>query len=82
METKQVSLAEAKAHLSELSELACAGETVIITKHGKAVGRLSAPEKPRKPIDLEALRRLTAGMPYQAEGAGQFMRRYRESERY
>ncbi|KPV39950.1 prevent-host-death protein [Thiohalorhabdus denitrificans] len=82
MDTKQVSLGEAKAHLSELTELASAGETVIITKHGKAVGRLSAPEKPRKPIDLEALRRLTADMPYQPEGAGQFMRRYRESERY
>ena len=82
MDIKEVSLSEAKAHLSELAELAGAGETVIITKHGKAVGRLSAPEKPRKPIDLEALRRLTARMPYQEEEAGAFMRRYRESERY
>lgn len=43
MSDKTVSLAEAKAHLSELTEWVAAGEDVIITKHGKAVAWLSRP---------------------------------------
>lgn len=82
MESKIVSLADAKAHLSELAELAAAGETVVITKRGKPVVRLSKPETPRKPVDLAALRRLTANMPPQAESAGSFMRNVRDQSRY
>jgi antitoxin (DNA-binding transcriptional repressor) of toxin-antitoxin stability system len=77
-----VSLADAKARLSELVERAAAGETVIITKRGKPVLRLSRPENPRSPVDLEALRRLTASMPRQSESAGSFVRRLRDDGRY
>lgn len=77
-----VSLADAKARLSELAELAAAGETVVITKRGKPVVRLSKPTAPRQPVDLAALRRLSAGMPAQAESAGSFMRGVRDQERY
>ena len=79
---KTVTLADAKARLSELTELAAAGESVIITKRGKPVARLSRPERPRKPVDVEALRRLTASMPAQAEEAAEFIRRMREDARY
>ena len=82
MEDRTVSLADAKAHLSELTELAAMGETVLITKRGKPVARVSRPEPPRKPVDLATLRRLTAGMPAQTEDAGSFMRRLREDTRY
>lgn len=82
MSDKTVSLAEAKAHLSELTERAAAGEDVVITKHGKPVGRLSRPERPRLPVDLRAMRELTARMPEQAEAAGEFMRRLRDESRY
>ena len=82
MEEKTVTLADAKAHLSELTELAAAGEPVIITKHGKPVARMSQPERPRQPIDLEALRRLTASMPPQADEAAEFVRRMREDARW
>ena len=40
MEEKIITLADAKAHLSELTELAAAGETVIITKRGKPLVKL------------------------------------------
>jgi len=82
MEEKTITLAEAKARLSELTELAAAGEPVIITKRGKPVARMSQPERPRQPIDLEALRRLTASMPPQADEAAEFVRRMRDDSRY
>jgi antitoxin (DNA-binding transcriptional repressor) of toxin-antitoxin stability system len=82
MEEKTVTLADAKTHLSELTERAAAGEEVIITKRGKPVARISQPERPRKPIDLYALRHLTDSMLPQPEDAGEFMRNMRENSRY
>lgn len=82
VEEKKVTLADAKAHLSELTELAAAGEPVIITKRGKPIARMSQPERPRQPIDLEMLRRLTASMPPQEDDAADFVRRMREDARY
>lgn len=76
------SLAEAKAHLSALVELAEAGETVEITRRGKLVACVTPPEKELKPIDVEALRRLAARLPIQKQGAGEFVRNMRDSERY
>jgi len=77
-----VSLAEAKARLSELTQLAAAGEEVVITKRGKPVVRLSRPEIPRQQIDLQSLRELTARMPVQPETSGTFMRRLRDDSRF
>lgn len=77
-----VNLADAKARLSELAELAAAGDTVVITKRGKPVAQLTRLETPRKPVDLGILQRLTASMPAQIEDAGSFMRRLRDEARY
>jgi prevent-host-death family protein len=77
-----VSLAEAKARLSELVTRAAEGETVQITRRGKPIAQLAPIQKPRKPVDIEALRALTASMPEQSESAGDFMRRLRNSSRY
>jgi antitoxin (DNA-binding transcriptional repressor) of toxin-antitoxin stability system len=82
MDDTTVSLAEAKARLSELTELAAAGEEVVITKRGKPVVRLSRPEVARRPVDLEVLRALTARMPEQPEESSEFMRRVRDESRY
>lgn len=82
MDSKTVSLADAKARLSELAELAAAGETVVITRHGKPVVRMTRPESPRKPVDLKQLQQLTASMPPQTEDAGEFMRQMRDNARY
>jgi prevent-host-death family protein len=79
---ESVSLAEAKARLSELVARVVEGETVQITKHGKPVAQIAPIQKPRKPIDVEALRALTRKMPMQSESAGEFIRRMRDSDRY
>jgi prevent-host-death family protein len=79
---KQVNLAHAKAHLSELVERAAAGEPICITRRGKPVAQLSAVERPRKPVDVAALRALTDRMPMQQESAGDFVRRIRDEDRY
>jgi prevent-host-death family protein len=79
---KSVSVAEAKAHLSDLISKAAEGETVNITRRGKPVARLIAVQKPRKKVDVEMLRRVTEGMPPQKQSAGDFIREMRDSDRY
>ena len=79
---KSVSISEAKAHLGDLIERAEAGEIVYIVRRGKRVAKLSAPDVPRKPIDVEALRRITKSMPRQRVSAGEFIRKMRDTDRY
>lgn len=82
MPDKTVSIADAKAHLSELTERAAAGETVVITRRGKPIARMSSAALPRKPVDLQRLRGITADMPRQPEDAATLVRRMRDEERY
>lgn len=77
-----VSLADAKAHLSELVDRAARGESVRITRRGKPVAQLVPVPAPREPIDVAALRALVATMRPQAEPAGEFVRRMRDEDRY
>jgi len=77
-----VSLTDAKARLSELVDRAQSGEEFCITRRGKPVAKIIAIERARKPIDVEALRKLTASMPMSEEAAGEFIRRMRDEARY
>ena len=77
-----ISIAEAKAHFSELVDRAEAGETVRITRRGKPVARLVPETKKKKRIDVEALRRLTESSPWQPVSAGEFVRKMRDEDRY
>jgi prevent-host-death family protein len=77
-----VTLADAKTHLSALIDRVESGETVEITRRGKPVARIVGIDRPRKPIDWDALRKLRESMPMQEESAGDFMRRMRDDERY
>jgi prevent-host-death family protein len=79
---KSVSVAEAKAHLSDLISRAADGETVNITRRGKPVAQLVAVRKPRKKINVEMLKKITDGMPLQKQSAGDFIREMRDSDRY
>jgi|GEM_PF-618508 len=58
-----ITLAEAKAHLSELVDRVEAGASIDITRRGKPVARLTAPERPRKRIEAALLQALTATLP-------------------
>jgi prevent-host-death family protein len=77
-----VSLADAKAQLSDLIERAMRGEDVRITRRGKPVARLVAIDRERKPIDLAELRALTDAMTPQTESAGSWLRAVRDESRY
>ena len=58
-----VSIADAKAHLSELVERAAGGEAVQITRRGKPIAQIVAAKAPRKRIDSAALRAMVDKMP-------------------
>ena len=77
-----VNIADAKARLSELVELAATGERVIITKRGKPVLELSRPQALPRPVDLDQLRALTKGMPRQKQSAAVALRKLRDEARY
>ena len=77
-----VNIAQAKAHLSELIERAEAGETVEITRRGKPVAKLGPIEPQKTRFDAAELARFTAGMTPQKQGAGEFIREMRDSDRY
>lgn len=79
---ESINLADAKTHLSDLVERASAGEEIEIMKRGKPMAKLVPIERPRKPIDFEALRKLTEGMKKSPESAGDFVRRMRDDDRY
>lgn len=77
-----ISLAEAKAHLSDLVDRVEAGASIDITRRGKAVARLTAVARPRKRIDASLLRGLTASMPPQVESAADLVRSMRDDDRF
>jgi antitoxin (DNA-binding transcriptional repressor) of toxin-antitoxin stability system len=77
-----VSVAEAKAHLSELLDRVERGEEIVITRRGRPIARVSAHQPPRKPIDFAAIDAIRESMPFQEESAGDFIRRMRDEDRY
>ena len=79
---EEVTVAEAKAHLSELIERAERGQPVQITRRGKLVARITGVERRVKPIDLNELRALTASQPAQPEPARSWLISVRDEERY
>jgi prevent-host-death family protein len=82
MTMKSYSLADAKARLSELVDRAAAGEAVEITRRGKPVAQLVPAQRPRKPIDVAALRAVAETMPKQKESTRRLIRRMRDDSRY
>ena len=51
-----VSVAEAKNNLPELTRAVEEGESVVITRNGKPVAQLSPPPPPRREVRFDALR--------------------------
>ena len=75
-----VSLAQAKARLSELLDNVEAGQDVIITRRGKAVAHLSAAVGPKEPLPLQELARFRATMPRLRRPAAELLRDLRDAE--
>jgi prevent-host-death family protein len=77
-----VNLSDAKARLSELVDRAESGEEVTILRRGRAVAKLVPIAKPRRKLDFDAISAVTSRMPYCEEGAGDFIRKMRDSDRF
>ena len=77
-----ISIAEAKAHLSELVDRVAAGETISITRRGKPVAQLTAVSEPRRPIDMVSIAAFTATLPASNVDAETLVRAMRDDERY
>lgn len=82
MPDKTYSLAETRSRLGELAERAAGGETLVITRRGKPIARLSPPSRTRKPIDPLFLRKVTERMPAMPKCAAAAVRRMRDDARY
>lgn len=78
----QVNLTDVGAELGALVERVEAGEVVEITRHGESVARLIPARGPRKPIDLDMLQALTAGMPATSHDAVTLVRSMRDDDRF
>ena len=74
----EMSVAQAKAHLSEILDRVEAGETVTITRRGRPVARVSGIAAPKKPIDLEALRKFRESQPMSERSAAEMIREMRD----
>ena len=82
MSTSRINLAHAKARLSELTELADQGQTIVITRHGKPVAQLTKPKGMRRPLRLEDLQQVTKPQPRQRESTARFIRDMRDASRF
>jgi len=76
-----VSVAEAKARLSEILARIEGGGEVVITRRGHPVARLSAVRSPKKPIDFRALDSLRARQAAAKTSSVVLLRRMR-NEKY
>ena len=71
-----ISVADAKAHLSELLDRVEAGEEVVITRRGKAIARLSSVEPTRQP--LVSLADLRSSLPRVTKRSADVVRELRD----
>ena len=74
----RVNLAHAKAHLSELLDKVESGEEVLITRHGRAVARMSPVARPKTPLPLEELAEFRASMPRLRRSSAELLREARD----
>jgi antitoxin (DNA-binding transcriptional repressor) of toxin-antitoxin stability system len=73
-----VSVADAKARLSEILRRVETGETVRITRRGKPIITMDAIERPRKPIDFKAIDAFVATLKADPQDSGELIRRMRD----
>ena len=79
---KNVSLVDAKAHLSDLVTRVSQGEIVTITRRGKPVAQIVPARPPRRKIEIARLRAVSGATPPQTEDGAALLRRMRDDSRY
>ncbi|MHB8428584.1 MAG: type II toxin-antitoxin system Phd/YefM family antitoxin [Acidiferrobacterales bacterium] len=73
---RTISLADAKARLSEILNEVEAGEEVVITRHGTPVARVVSARGPRKP--LQSLAAFRAKFPRVKKSSAELIRKLRD----
>lgn len=76
--SRTVSVAQAKAHLSELLDAVEKGEHVEITRRGKPIADIVPKDKVRTPIDLAWLDRLKSQMTSSEHDSADLIRAMRD----
>jgi prevent-host-death family protein len=75
-----ISLAHAKAHLSELLDSVEAGEELVITRHGRPVARVLPALAERVALPLHHLATIRQRLPTRQGSSAQTLRELRDSE--
>ena len=73
-----VSLAQAKARLSELLDRVEGGEEVVVTCHGHAIAQILPVSRPKRPLRLDELAVFRAKMPHLRRPSAQLLRGARD----
>ena len=78
---ESVSVAEAKAHLSNILNLIERGREILITRRGRPVAKISPIARPKQPIDFKTIDELRARQKMSDISSVELIRKMRE-ERY
>ncbi len=78
LERSSVSVAQAKARLSELLARVESGEEVVITRRGIPVARLCPERRPKKALDLRAIDRVRESLPRAQVSSTELIRQLRD----
>jgi prevent-host-death family protein len=77
LDRSSVSVAQAKARLSEILARVESGEEVVITRRGKAVARICPEHRPKKVLDLRAIDRVRGSLPRAKVSSAELIRQLR-----
>ena len=75
-----MSLAHAKAHMSELLNTVESGHEVVITRHGRPVARVVSASTVKQPLPLARLAKLRQQLPAREGSSAQALRELRDAE--
>ena len=75
---RTANITEAKAHLNELLDSVESGEDVLVTRRGRVVATISAPQAPKKPLPVARLAALRKSMPPWRKPSAQLLRLIRD----
>ena len=77
---RAMSLAQAKAHLSELLNAVESGEEVVITRHGRPVARVVPASPLKQPLPVQRLAKLRHQVPAWKNSSAESLRELRDAE--
>ncbi len=72
-----INLAEAKAQLSSILDRVEAGESFVITRHGRAVAQVTPAVKPAQQLPVDELARFRDSMPASPQPSADILRAMR-----